>query len=69
MSHPDLCCLQIQLVLCLAFKCHFAGLCIMLYGAETRLKGRFLRFRMYHNFAYLFYKLSESSFYKEMSKF
>ena len=33
------------------------------------IKGRFRLFRMYHNFAYLFYKLSESSFYKEMSKF
>ena len=32
-------------------------------------KGRFLYFRMYHNLANLFYKLSESTFYKEMTKF
>ena len=31
-------------------------------------KGMFLKFRMYHNFAYLLYILSENSFYKEMSK-
>ena len=41
--------------------------------AETRLrldfKGRFLRFRMYHNLADLFSKLSESTFYKEICKF
>ena len=33
------------------------------------LKGRFLRFRMYHNLADLFSNLSESTFYKEISKF
>ena len=32
-------------------------------------KGRFLLFRMYHNFAYLFSKVSESNFKKEISKF
>ena len=35
----------------------------------NRFKGRFLEVRMYHNFANLFYKLSESSFYEEISKF
>ena len=33
------------------------------------LKGRFLKFRKYHNFANLFSKLSETSFYKEICKF
>ena len=33
------------------------------------LKGRFLMFRRYHNFANLFFELSESTFYKEISKF
>ena len=33
------------------------------------LKGRFLEFRKYHNVANLFSKLSESTFYKEISKF
>ena len=32
-------------------------------------KGRFLGFQMYHNFANLFSKLSESTFYKETNKF
>ena len=32
-------------------------------------KGRFLEFRMYHKFADLYYKLSESTFNKKMSKF
>ena len=31
-------------------------------------KGRFLGFQRYHNFANLFSKLSESTFYKEISK-
>ena len=33
------------------------------------IKGRFLTFRRYHNFANLFSKLSETTFYKEISKF
>ena len=33
------------------------------------LKGRFLMLRKYHNFANLCSKLSESTFYKEISKF
>ena len=33
------------------------------------LKSRFLLFGMYHNFANLFYKLTESIFYMEMSMF
>ena len=33
------------------------------------LKGRFLLFQVYHNFANLFSKLSESTLYKEISKF
>ena len=32
-------------------------------------KGRFLKFRRYHNFANLFSELSETTFYKEISKF
>ena len=32
-------------------------------------KGRFLEFRRHHNFADLFSKLSESTFYKEINKF
>ena len=32
-------------------------------------KGSFLEFQRYHNFANLFSKLSESTFYKEISKF
>ena len=32
-------------------------------------KGRFLMFRMYHNFANLFSQLSESTFYKGIIKF
>ena len=32
-------------------------------------KGRFLKFRRYHIFANLFSKLSETTFYKEISKF
>ena len=45
------------------------------YGAIVSLKkcfslykGRFLEFRKYHNFAKLFSKLSESTFYKEISQ-
>ena len=33
----------------------------------SAFKGRFLEFRRYHNFANLFSKLSESTFYKEIS--
>ena len=33
------------------------------------IKGWFLEFRRYHNFANLFSKLSESTFYKTISKF
>ena len=32
-------------------------------------KGRFLLFQMYRNFANLFFKLSVSTFYKQISKF
>ena len=32
-------------------------------------KGRLLNFRRYHNFANLFSKLSENTFYKEISEF
>ena len=34
-----------------------------------RFKGRFLLFQVYRNFADLFFKLSVSTFYKEISKF
>ena len=33
------------------------------------IKGRFLKFRMYHDFANVFSKLSESIFYNKISKF
>ena len=32
-------------------------------------KGRFLKFRRYHNFANLFSKLSKTTLYKEIGKF
>ena len=38
-------------------------------GENICFKGRSLMFRRYHNSADLFSKLSESSFYKEISKF
>ena len=38
-------------------------------GLDNIIKGRFLEFQSYHNFVNLFSKLSESTFYKEMSKF
>ena len=34
---------------------------------EPTYKGRFLKFRRYHNFANLFSKLLESTFHKGMS--
>ena len=37
--------------------------------ANIVFKGRFLKFRRYHNFANLFSKLSETTIYKEISKF
>ena len=39
------------------------------YQRRHRSKGRFLEFRRYHYFANLFPKLSESTIYKEISKF
>ena len=36
---------------------------------SSGFKGRFLEFRIYHNFANLFSKLSESTISKEISKF
>ena len=36
---------------------------------ESFLKGRFLLFQVYRNFANLFFKMSVSTFYKEISKF
>ena len=38
-------------------------------SVEVHFIGRFLPFRRYHNFANSFSKLSESTFYKEISKF
>ena len=37
--------------------------------SDDKCDDRFLEFRRYHNFANLFSKLSESTFYKEISKF
>ena len=42
---------------------------VFVFTTDHHLKGRFLYFRMYHNFANLFFKLSESTFYKEMNTF
>ena len=48
----------------------FLRLIVLLRGVTVdHVKGRFLKFRSYHNFANLFSKLSESTFYKEISKF
>ena len=41
----------------------------LLFFFQNFLKGRFLLFQVYRNFANLFFKLSVSSFYKEISKF
>ena len=35
----------------------------------TEFKGRFLLFQVHHDFANLFFKLSISTFYKDVSKF
>ena len=37
--------------------------------SQKDFKGRFLLFQVYPNFAYLFFKLSVSTFHKEISKF
>ena len=42
---------------------------VFVFTSYHHLKGRFLKFRIYHNFASLFSKLSESTFYEEISKF
>ena len=41
----------------------------MTFLKDVSIKGRFLEFQRYHNFANLFSKLSESTIYKEISKF
>ena len=41
---------------------------IQLFSALA-VKGRFLKFRRYHNFANLFSESSETTLYKEISKF
>ena len=41
----------------------------LLFRPMVYLKGRYLEFRRYHNFANLFSKLSESTFHLEISKF
>ena len=41
----------------------------MYLHADLLIKGRFLEFRRFHNFANLFSNLSESKIYKEISKF
>ena len=40
-----------------------------IFPGSRFIKGRFLEFRRYHNFANLNSKLSESTFYKEILKF
>ena len=42
---------------------------IQLVFVCKHFKGRFLLFRVYRNFANLFFKLSVGAFYKEISKF
>ena len=55
---------------CLSAYFHKAELNQIIYQVDaTAIKGRFLEFRRYHYFANLFSKLSESTFYKEISKF
>ena len=39
------------------------------HGESRDFKGRFLLFQVYRNFADLFFKLSVSTFYKEISTF
>ena len=39
------------------------------FTSSFLVKGRFLKFRRYHNFANLFSKFSETTCYKEISKF
>ena len=39
------------------------------HGNICSFKGRFLLFQVYRNFANLFFKLSVSTCYKEISKF
>ena len=41
---------------------------LQLLLSALRVKGRFLEFQMYHNFAYLLSHYSESTFYKKISK-
>ena len=41
----------------------------LMFKCYNTLKGRFLKFQRHHNFANLFSKLSESTLYKEISKF
>ena len=49
---------------------HLYLICVLrAYQIISIIKGRFLMFRRNHNFANLFSKLSESTFYKEISKF
>ena len=55
-----------DLTLQLAQDVMHLSLWIMLF---LTLKGRFLLFRVYHNFANSFSKLSVSTIYKEISKF
>ena len=51
------------------FSVHFIAMILVQKCINIVIKGRFLKFRMYHNIANLFSKLSESTFYKEISKF
>ena len=39
------------------------------YDVFLGVNGRFLQFQKHHNFAYLFSKFSESTFYKVISNF
>ena len=41
----------------------------VLFLVKVKVKGRFLLFQVYRNFANLFFKLSVGTFYKEISKF
>ena len=48
---------------------NFHDFCWMSFEKGVYFKGRFLLFQVYRNFAYLFYKLSVSTFYKEINTF
>ena len=53
----------------LCYLQYHAAFSVRLIRAVSDFKGRFLEFRRYHNFVNLFSKLSECTFYIEISRF